>query len=636
MIHHSPGTLSTQPELADARAEGPSGELVGAAGALADAARALAPSCTTAVAVEVGSRWQLLAQAGNVDVASDWRGTLAASSGGGDGPRQGDGYAVAVIPVSGFRALLILVAESDSRIGARVLDSVGGLLSQGAQRLETARAAQQRDRASRRMEILSRRHSEVRPSRVTDQLESAIAALWPHAVVSFYDLATGRDAPSSIRRLAQAAYDLDNPVFDDAPAARRLLPPGLTHRFAIPFRVRRGALIVEIPANGEAMDNESVAVAHALARTAELRDRERSLTTEIRALRREDPETGCAPGDVLTVHLEQALRDNTQGEVALVLIEIDPESAEHELERAAVIGEALADAVRRERAIVFRVQPWRFAVVLTGTGSREAFLIAQRLRLAVRHAGAGSAGSTASIGIALAPLNGAEASELIDAAEQAMHTTEAISRDAFVATSRGRRATAASDVFGRVDALRTLKRLADENFHGGRAHADAVAERAVRIAGAMHLDVAVVQAVQLASELAEVGSLLIRDGALHPSLPSGVLGLDSVAATLSERLLSACGFAGAAEIVASVDERYDGGGTPRGFAGNAIPVGARILAVARDIETTLEGRPLDASALQTACTRLEAHSSRAFDPYVVQVAIRTAEPQRAGRVPLSE
>ena len=163
MIHHSPRTLSTEPELADAQVDGPRGDLARVAGDLADAARALAPSCTTAVAVEVGSRWQLLAQAGSVDVASDWRGTLAASSGGGDGPRQGDGYAVAVIPVRSFRALLILVAESDSGVGSRVLDSVGGLLAQSAQRLEAARAAQQRDRASRRMETLSRRHTRGAP-----------------------------------------------------------------------------------------------------------------------------------------------------------------------------------------------------------------------------------------------------------------------------------------------------------------------------------------------------------------------------------------------------------------------------------------------------------------------------------------
>jgi HD-GYP domain-containing protein (c-di-GMP phosphodiesterase class II) len=471
---------------------------------------------------------------------------------------------------------------------------------------------------------------------VTDELETTIASLWPEATVRFHDLTATRSTPSALRRLAQNAHDLDHPVIDDAPVARRLLPPDLEYRVAIPIRSRRGALIVDVRASGEELDSESVAVGHALARAAELRDREHALTTEIRTLRREDPETGCAPGDVLTVRLEQALQDNSRGDVSVLLVEIDPESAHQELERASIVGEALADAVRRERAEIFRVQPWRFAIVLVGTSSRESRLVAQRLHLAVRHAGADGIGCSASIGMALAPANGAEASELVDAAEQAMHTTAAIAGETSIATTRGRRSTRPSDVFRRVEALRTLERLADEHLHGGRAHSDAVATRAVRIAHAMHLSGEIVQAIQLAGELSEIGSLLIRDGALHPSLPSGVLGLDSVGATLSERLLRACGFNEAAEIVASMDERYDGSGTPRGFAGDAIPIGARILAVARDMETTLEGRPLDGSALGAACKRLEAHSSRVFDPYVVKVAVRTAEPHRPARVPLTE
>jgi HD-GYP domain-containing protein (c-di-GMP phosphodiesterase class II) len=624
MIRPDEPTSSIEQQHDVPSAPAPTADLVGVAIELAEAAHGLVPTCTAAVAVAVGSRWQLLAQAGTVDVASDWRGTLAASTAGGDGPRQGDGYAVAVVPATTLRAVLILITEPDREIASRALDAIGDLLGEGGRRLDLAHATQQRDRASRRIQALSRQHSELRPSRVTDRLESTIAGLWPDAIVRFYDLASSKEASGSIRRLAQSAYDLDNPVFDDAPVARRLLPAAQSYRFAIPFRARRGALIVIVASNGEALDNESVAVAHALARAAELHDRERALTTEIRTLRREDPETGCAPGDVLMAQLTQTLQDNARSDVALVLVEIDPESAGNELERAAVVGEALSDAVRRERALVFRVLPWRFAIILVGATSRETFLIAQRLRLAVRHAGADGMTCTSSIGIALSPANGVEASELIDAAEQAMHTTSAISHDASLAVARGRRASEESDVFERIAALRTFKRLVDENFHGGRAHSDAVAERAVRIASAMHLDATVVEAIQLASELSEIGSLLIRDGALHPSLPAGVLGLDSVAATLSERLLRACGFSDAAEIVASVDERYDGTGTPRAFAGNAIPIGARILAVARDVETTLEGRPLDSSALQTACKRLEAHSSRAFDPYVVQVAIRTA------------
>jgi GGDEF domain-containing protein len=611
-------------------------DLPGVAARLADDVRALVPACTAAIAVEVGSRWQLLAQCGTVDVTSDWRGTLAASTAGGEGSRRGDGYAVSLIPGPSARALLILVAETELGAHPRIHEGVSALLTAGGRELEAARARQQRDRAARRIELLSRPLPDVRPSRATDRLEDTLARLWPDAAVRFHDLGASKDSPSSIRRLAQSAYDLDHPAIDDGPGPRRLLPPGLSYRVAIPYRSRRGALIVDVRANGETLDRESVAVAHALARAAELHDREHALTTEIRTLRREDPETGCAPGDVLTAHLQQALQDNTRGDVAVLLIEIDPASAGNELERASVVGEALADAVRRERAEIFRVQPWRFAIVLAGSSAREARLVAQRLQLAVRHAGADGLGCSASIGVALAPANGAEASELIDAAEQAMRTTAAIAGDTSLATTRGRRSTRPSDVFRRVEALRTLKRLADEGFHGGHAYSDAVAIRAVRIATAMHLPSEVVQAIQLASELCEVGSLLIRDGALHPSLPSGVLGLDSVAATLSERLLLACGFREAAEIVASVDEHYDGTGTPYALHGDAIPIGARILAVARDVELTLEGRPLAMGALGAACARLEAHASRDLDPYVVQIALRTAEPHRAGRVPLAE
>jgi HD-GYP domain-containing protein (c-di-GMP phosphodiesterase class II) len=611
-------------------------DLAGIASRLADELRARVPLCTAAIAVDVGSRWQLLAQSGVIDVAADWRGTLAASSGGGTGSHRGDGYWVADLSGETLRALLILVAESEAGVPVRVQDTLGTLLADAAHQLAAARAAQQHERAAQRIELLSRRQPALRPSRVMDEIESTIASLWPQATTRFHDLSASRFAPSAVRRLAQSAFDLDQPVTDEVPSARRLLPADLTHRVAIPFRSRRGALIIDVPANGEPLDDESVAVGHAVVRAAELRDREHALTTEIRTLRREDPETGCAPGDVLTGRLEDALRDNGRGDVALLLLEIDRESAKHELERAATVGEALADAVRRDRAEIFRVQPWRFAVVLVGTSSREARLVAQRLHLAVRHSGAGGTGCSASIGVALAPVHGAEASELIDAAEQAVQTTSAIAGETGLALARGRRAAKPSDVFRRVEALRTLERLADEALHGGRAHSDAVAARAVRIAHGMHLSADLVQAVQLASELSEIGSLLIREGALHPSLPSGVLGLDSVAATLSERMLRACGFEEAATIVASVDERFDGSGTPRGFQGDAIPVGARILAVARDVEATLEGRLLDVGGVAAACARLEAHASGAFDPYVVQVAIRTAEPFRAGRVPLTE
>ncbi len=68
-------------------------------------------------------------------------------------------------------------------------------------------------------------------------------------------------------------------------------------------------------------------------------------------------------------------------------------------------------------------------------------------------------------------------------------------------------------------------------------------------------------------------------------------------------------------------EQFDGSWIALGRAGEKIPVGARILAVADDLETALEGRTGD-EAMEAAVIRLEALSGRAFDPQVVQVALR--------------
>jgi Diguanylate cyclase, GGDEF domain/HD domain len=584
--------------------------LLEVATALAESVRTLEPSCTAAIAVEIGSTWQLLAQCGDVDVASDWRGALATGLPLVEHAREGDGYAVAAFPTTNLRALLILLAEPAGEVSARVQSTLRTLLDEGGILLDEALAAQQHDRAVRRVTLLERARRGVRPSRVTDDVEDAISSLWPRASVRFHDLDELENAPWSTRGLVQTSYDLDRLVVDEAPGLG-LLPADLSYRVAIPFRSRRGAFLVEPWASGEQLDIESVAAASAVARTAELLDLQHALTTEIRTLRREDPETGCTPGDALTVRLADVLETNQRGDVALVLVQVESTSARDDRGLPGVVGEALADAVRRDRAEIFRVGDRQFAVVLVGTSARDTRLVAQRLQLAARHAG-GEAASSPAVGIALAPVHGSTATELIDAAEQAMNATAAVNGDPATATQRGRRYAAAVDVFQRVEALRTLKSLADQACHGGLAHSDAVAARATRIATAMHLDHDVLLAIQLAAELHEIGSLLLPDEALS----------DNEAATLAGRLIRVCGLPEAAALVESMHERFDGSWIPRGRAGETIPVGARVLAVADELETALEGQTGD-DEMAAAVRRLEAGSGRALDPRVVQVALRT-------------
>ena len=153
---------------------------------------------------------------------------------------------------------------------------------------------------------------------------------------------------------------------------------------------------------------------------------------------------------------------------------------------------------------------------------------------------------------------------------------------------------AAVDVFQRVEALRTLKCLADQACHGGLTHSDAVAERAVRIATSMELDHDAVLAVQLAGELHEIGTLLGGEEELCDSAMVGLAGT----------MIRACGLPEAATIVESMHEQFDGSWIPLGRAGEKIPIGARILAVADDLETALEGRTGDA-AIEAAVVRLQ-------------------------------
>ena len=80
-------------------------------------------------------------------------------------------------------------------------------------------------------------------------------------------------------------------------------------------------------------------------------------------------------------------------------------------------------------------------------------------------------------------------------------------------------------------------------------------------------------------------------------------------------------------LVEAHHERFDGTGFPLGAAGDAIPLGARILAFADVVDDLAQGRtgfaPCDPAAL---AARVRAESGRRFDPAVVDAWFRTGQP----------
>ncbi|HKM46024.1 MAG TPA: HD domain-containing phosphohydrolase [Terriglobales bacterium] len=78
--------------------------------------------------------------------------------------------------------------------------------------------------------------------------------------------------------------------------------------------------------------------------------------------------------------------------------------------------------------------------------------------------------------------------------------------------------------------------------------------------------------------------------------------------------------AGAAEIVYSHQEHYDGQGYPRRLKGNEIPLGARIFSIADTLDAmTVDRRYRPAQSFEAAREEIERWSGRQFDPEIVKV-----------------
>ena len=78
------------------------------------------------------------------------------------------------------------------------------------------------------------------------------------------------------------------------------------------------------------------------------------------------------------------------------------------------------------------------------------------------------------------------------------------------------------------------------------------------------------------------------------------------------------GLGGAAEVVRSHHERFDGSGYPDGLAGEQIPIGARIVGAADAFVAMTESRPYEGPrGHREAVAELERSAGRQFDPSVV-------------------
>ena len=154
------------------------------------------------------------------------------------------------------------------------------------------------------------------------------------------------------------------------------------------------------------------------------------------------------------------------------------------------------------------------------------------------------------------------------------------------------------------------------------AHPWHVATLSRNIAAALELERQALDDCELAGLLHDVGKfavperVLLHDGPLDESDWETMRRHPQAGAELLARVPS---LRHLAPIVLHHHERYDGGGYPRGLAGDEIPLEARIVAVADAYSAITARRPYRASRTPaTASTALRDGADGHFDPRVVQ------------------
>jgi putative two-component system response regulator len=156
-------------------------------------------------------------------------------------------------------------------------------------------------------------------------------------------------------------------------------------------------------------------------------------------------------------------------------------------------------------------------------------------------------------------------------------------------------------------------------------HGQRVADCSARVADAMGLTFDVIQRLRRAAPLHDLGKLAIPDAIL---LKPGALSAPERATVEDHTTLGAEMLAGsnspllelAREVALCHHERWDGRGYPSGLRGEAIPLAARIVAVAEVFDELTHDRPYrEAWPAARAIDEIRAGAGSQFDPDVVRV-----------------
>jgi diguanylate cyclase (GGDEF)-like protein len=290
------------------------------------------------------------------------------------------------------------------------------------------------------------------------------------------------------------------------------------------------------------------------------------------------------------------------------------------------VARAVERAVRA-RDVVCRVGGDQIAVILPAADSTAAFAVALRVLSELRVVREPAGGSlTASAGVASFPQHASDRDRLLRRAEGAQYWSKTHGKDRVTVYDPG--VVVALDAEGRIrelrqradlEAVRALAAAVDARDEATQDHSQNVARHAVALARDLGLDDQAVLLIEYAGRLHDVGkiglpdSILRKTGPLSPAERARV----EAHAELGEQILSSTQMREILPWVRHHHERWDGTGYPDGLAGEDIPLGARILALANAYDAMRSVRPHRAALSRSAALQeIDLNLGGSFDPVV--------------------
>ena len=323
-----------------------------------------------------------------------------------------------------------------------------------------------------------------------------------------------------------------------------------------------------------------------------------------------DALTGISNRRKLKLDLEQGLKEASPAKpLLLMLFDLNGFKAYndtfgHPAGDALLIrlAKALDTAMTELGGRAYRLGGDEFCILVSVPGDGAGSVVAAASQALTEHGGGFHI--TASYGAILLPEESQDVTEAMQLVDQRMYAQKTSGRRSPDRQSR--------------DVL--LRALQERNPDLAQRHA-AVARLTGAIGERMGLPAGERAELRQAAELHDIGKLAIpeevlnRPGPLEPAEWAFVRRHPLI----GERIIGAApALAGAAKLVRSTHERLDGSGYPDGLAGDQIPLGARIIAVADAFTAMTSPRPHAAQrTLAEAIAELRRCAGTQFDPTVV-------------------